>query len=126
MTVTRKISVLLMCLVMVLTACSSHRVKRAWAFDYLWGYEEMDTGAYRVWLRHDSIAAYCTVDSDLIVQLKDLKGEFVEIEFTRVKWDDEERSGFSGSQGCSGLSLTSESATTVFKLLSVKRIKAPE
>ncbi len=98
----------------------SARVKKATAWDWVWGLEEMESGAVRVWFRHDNIAGYCTGDPELVKQLQELGGMPVEFNFETKDWADEESPNFFGTAGCSNLSTGSESSTPIFKITAVK------
>lgn len=96
-------------------------VVRAEAVDWVWGVEELGSGAARIWLRHDDIAGYCTADPTLAAIAKDTAGEMVKITFEQIRWRDDE-SGY--TSGCSRLS-SGESSTPIFKLTAIERLETP-
>ena len=95
----------------------SGRVKTATSWDYIHTVEHMETGAARVWLRHDDIGAYCTTDPELIRLANLYGGKQVVINFSRVNWGSDEYSGVIGADGCSSTDVT---GVTVFKLTSIE------
>ena len=108
-------------IVILLAACSSPstRVVRATATDWVWGVEELASGAARVWLRHDNLAGYCTTDIQLVAQVKEMEGKLVRIEFVSRKYADGESWG---ATGCSRLATGAESSTPIFKLTGISRV----
>lgn len=59
-------------------------VGKATAFGQLATYEEMTTGAVRVWLQGNDTAVYCTTDPKLIKMVKEYGGESVIVEYIPV------------------------------------------
>lgn len=117
----------LLILIFVLMGCeaasiesSSGFVVRAEAVDWIWGVEELGSGAARIWLRNDDIAGYCTADPTLAAQAKDMAGELVKITFEQVRWNSTEN-GY--STGCSRLSTGYEQSTPIFKLTGIERLE---
>ncbi len=114
---------LLIGLVAIFSNPVSSRVARAEAVDWVWGVEELESGAARIWLRYDDIAGYCTADPQLTNLAKDAAGERVKITFESVRWRSEEDKR---ATGCSRLMTGSESSTPIFKLTGIEILGGEE
>lgn len=115
------VTILMVTFAFISTGCDAYKVRGATAWDWVWGVEPLESGAYRVWLRHDNIAGYCTADPELIEEVKELGGQPVVITYDHVDWDDEEaNNGLLGNSGCGKLSTGTESSTPIFQLTSIK------
>lgn len=103
----------------LLSSCTSpgSDVVDAAAVDWLWGVENLRSGATRAWLRYDDIAGYCTSDPEIARELNDYIGEKVLLRFETKKWTDDE-SGY--NSGCNNLPTGAESSTPIFRITSVE------
>lgn len=118
----KQLFILVIALVLLgLVGCRASNVVSATAVDWVWGVEELESGAVRVWLRYDDLAGYCTADQQLAAQAKEMTGELVKITFVSRHPGDDEYS-FWGASGCDKLYLGSESSTPIFKLTSIERL----
>lgn len=116
------IALLLLSIALVNTSCfAGSDVVHAEAVDWVWGFEELRSGATRVWLRHDNIAGYCTSDPALASIAKEANGDKVLIAFKSMKYADDENWN---SSGCNRLSTGTESSTPIFKITDIRVLEA--
>jgi len=93
-------------------------VIRAEAVDWVWGYEELRSGATRAWLRHDDIAGYCTSDEHLGSLIREYNGQMVVLEFKSSRWTGSESWN---TTGCNRLSTGSDSSTPIFLITGIRK-----
>jgi hypothetical protein len=118
---------LILVLGVLISACypAGSDVTHAEAVDYVWGYEELRSGAVRVWLRYDNIAGYCTSDSSLASKAKELNGRLVTITFETVHRGDNEAGRLWKETGCNRLRTGSESSTPIFRMTDIELYRGP-
>lgn len=91
-------------LMIILVGCKAYYTESAVGRDTLFSVEKQKNGSWRIWMTHDDVSAYCTVDDELGELALDIiqNDEIPEVVFmfNDIEWEDETAGGIWNTSIC--------------------------
>lgn len=118
-----KLILILVLVSLLMSGCYANAVRTGTLRDTLFSVEETNDGAWRVFMTHDDVAGYCTLDSELGQEAHNLLLEHdgeVMVEFTSIKLTDESYDLWSGND-CNSLTGNSE-YMAMYELINIQSV----
>jgi hypothetical protein len=115
-------AVILVLATILLSGCGAgaYAITRAELRDWIFNVEPRNNGSMTVWMRHDDVGAYCTLNSDLQEKINGIWNSpdvYVYLTYRSVNNNDAEYNWTGTGDGCAA-----DRATTRYKILGIERV----